>query len=395
MGALSRSLAALVRAVSPEIRKPIELQRALVLDSKLCWQVFNVIRGEDTLAAAQHVPGTPSFRRLLAAAEAAGVAGQVIDDLHSAFHQFNELVSLHGPDRASFDSMVTAASSAEDSASTDLFHRRSAYRSESHIWGVQVDTYISTSLICPSADPSGKDECNVTVRVGQRRLRSDAPVVVHRSSTHASFQMLPASARQPLDLEAAQRLNAPLLPQFSSNPLPPMRTVLEEAGWTQVEVRGGAVGKQASFDLAFGSIVRNVPYSIGTDGRPLLRQSVRFITPAGMFVMDMLVHRSAYPSLDPSLIVFPRTDGNEVPKTFQSTQRLPVHVEIQRIDVGSSELAVPEFPRYPEVLRYACRTQNWKLSDFDLYRVRVPYPILNSIVRIEAGVELPSENGAH
>lgn len=384
---LGRSLGQLVRAVSREIRRPIELQRLLKLDSKLCWQVFNVIRADGSLSAAQHVPGTPSISRLLTAAEDARVPADVLDAVRSAIYRFNELVLLHGPDRASFDSMVTAASSAEDSASSDLFHRRNAYRSESHIWGVQVDTYVASSFVHPSADRQGKDECSVTLRVGQRRLRSDAPVIVHRSSTHASFKMLPANARHPLDLEAAERLNAPLLPEFSSDPLPPMRTVLQETGWTQVEVRGGAVGKQASFDLAFGGIVRDVPFSRDATDRPVLRQSVRFITPAGLFIMDCMIHRPSFKVTDPSVIVFPRTDGPDVPQTFKSTQRLPVHVEIEQVDVNSPNLAIPEFRRYQELLRYACRTQNWNLSEFDLYRIRVPYPILNSIVRMELPIE--------
>ncbi|MGC4032403.1 MAG: hypothetical protein QM754_11865 [Tepidisphaeraceae bacterium] len=384
MGRVSRALDDLVKAVADDIQRPYDLQRLLKLDSKLCWQVFNVIRGGESLASAKHVPGAPSMNRLLAAAETAGVPAETIDAVRDAVEAFNLLVETHGKDRSSFDSIATAASSAEESASTDLYHRRNAYRSESHIWGVQVDAYVAASIIHPSLDPEFKDECSLTVRVGQRRLRSDAPVVVHRSSTHASYKMLPANVRRPLDIEAAERLNAPLLPQFSSTPLPPMQTVLQEPGWTQVEVRGGAVGRKATFNLAFGGVVHNVPYSVDDDGHRLLRQSIRFITPAGLLVKDFIVHRPTFPNLDPRLIVFPRTDGAEPPRTLASTQRLPVHAAIESFRANSPKLAVPEFPQYQDLLSYACSRMNWILADFDVYRVRLPFPVLNSIVRIEA-----------
>ncbi len=39
-------------------------------------------------------------------------------------------------------------------------------------------------------------------------------------------------------------------------------------------------------------------------------------------------------------------------------------------------------PRYGEMLRLGATAAGWDLSEFDVYRVRMPYPIMFSAVRI-------------
>ena len=81
-----------------------------------------------------------------------------------------------------------------------------------------------------------------------------------------------------------------------------------------------------------------------------------------------------YGIVDPELIVFPRVDGVEPPAGYAGLQRLPVRETVQQLAVNTPEMAIPEFKKYPELLRSTCRRLGWNLSEFDVYRLRLPLP---------------------
>lgn len=396
MRLVKASLTKLVKAISPDLARPIDLQKRLQLDSKLCWQVFNILRDKTMLASAQHVPSMTSLKRLFAGAMKQGVSPELVEAVTGAVNEFNYVVDSHAPDRPAFDSMVAAATAGDSDSRTDLWHRRNAFRSESHIWGVQVETFISVVFIRPSADGQGKDECTLSVRLGHRRLRPSATIVVHRSSTGVATEFLPASSALPLDPGANATFHAPLLPEFCSSPVPELRRGIADERSTQIELSGTAVGRKSSVDLVFGHQVHNVPFSMDDQGRRSFRQSTRFVTPAALFYGFVLVHRPSYGAVNPTMIIHSKTDvATGHPPT--PNQILPVHCEVESFGNGAAGLVVEEYPRMEELVRYACKILNWNLWEFDVYRSRITYPILHSVARMamtlptEAAEELPAQ----
>src|SRR5689334_21225566 len=93
--AVRRALADLLDALPGDLRKPPDLQRALILDYRLCWQVFNVIRADDSLAVAARVPGPPSLKRLLSAADRRGAPPELTRAVRAAVDDFNAVVDAH------------------------------------------------------------------------------------------------------------------------------------------------------------------------------------------------------------------------------------------------------------------------------------------------------------
>src|SRR4051812_6965524 len=66
LGQLQSSMMALVRAVArAEVRKAADVERALGMDRKLCWQVFRIATASNPLAAGANVPARVSIERLL------------------------------------------------------------------------------------------------------------------------------------------------------------------------------------------------------------------------------------------------------------------------------------------------------------------------------------------
>lgn len=381
--AVRAALGNLVAAVPGTIRRPTDLQKALGVDYKICWQVFNVVRATDSLAAAKHAPSPSGVKRLLTAARRAGVGGEVIDAVRSAAEQLGDVVESHAGDRQAFDAMVSAVSDDEDAAAVDLQHRRAAYRALSHIWGVQVQTYLLSMFVRPSASANGTDECVLNVKHGVRRLRPNVPAVVHGYRHHSSTEVTRSPSRRPLDPDAAARYGAPILPEFCSQPLPAFNTIPYANGWTYHEVSGESIGRRSAVDFAFGGIARDVPFSLDTDGRRLFRSSATMQTSTGLLVSDLLVHRPSYGAVTPELMIFRNTPGDESPEVSRQAQQLPVWEKVTALGTATTVAQTPDTLSYPTMLRAACDALGWDLGEFDLYRVQVQYPVLGSVVRLQ------------
>jgi hypothetical protein len=71
-----------------------------------------------------------------------------------------------------------------------------------------------------------------------------------------------------------------------------------------------------------------------------------------------------------------------IPDNYTERQALPVPVKVDRLGVGSNAVATPDVPQYPEMLAYLCERAGWDPERFEVFRCRVQYPILNSVVAV-------------
>jgi hypothetical protein len=105
-------------------------------------------------------------------------------------------------------------------------------------------------------------------------------------------------------------------------------------------------------------------------------------------VVNLVVHRSAFPQdkVTPSLKVHGHA-GQSRPGDIADTHGLlPFAEKLIYLGPCSSALHLLEVPRYEEMLRYACTTQQWDLDEFDIYRARIEYPMLDTT--IDAALEM-------
>ena len=96
--------------------------------------------------------------------------------------------------------------------------------------------------------------------------------------------------------------------------MPHLRTVRGLDGWIYYELDHGQIGRTSAVDLALGGIARDVPMTLDADGRQLCRSGVTFHTPTALVVADFYVHRPSYGKINPELMVFKSTPGDECRK---------------------------------------------------------------------------------
>ncbi len=375
------TLSALVAALPGEIRKATHLQRLLGIDYKICWQVFNVVRAPDLLTSAKHAPTAAALKRFLGAASQLGVDSHIVDSVRAASEKLGQVIKTHADNRDTFHSMVNGVSGAD--ADADFQHRRAAYRAMSQIWGTQTDVHMSIAIVRRSTSGEGTDECMVTAKLGLRRLRPNVSLNVYGYRHHSSIALPTTIIRSPLDSESAKLYGAPLIAEFTSKPTPNLRTVTGPGGWTYLELANEGIGRKSAVDLTFGGVAYGVPYSVDTDGRKIFRAGTTFRAATGLHVANLLVHRPSFGDVEPELTAFLSSPGDESPAVARSAPQLPLSDKVVHLGRADKATATPDFARFPQLLADAARKVDWDLSEFDLFRARIEYPVLSTVIRLQ------------
>lgn len=376
LGELRAAMSRLINAVPGGARRAVDLQRGLGLDYRLAWQAFAIAQAESALEAGQHVPSAASVRRLVGAAREAGVGEGALGAVTRGAERFEKLVAAHAEDRKSFEAMVhsLAEPNGDGEAAIALGLRRTAYRTNSAIWGVQVGLFWTCLLARPGTGRGTNDHMLISAKLGLRRLRADAPVLVERTRSGDDERR----EREAVDKAAFARHGVPLMPDFCSRPTPKLRATKSADGWNRSELASSAVGRASSVDLVFASRMRDVKVARGGPNNARgIRSSSCFVTPAETTVMDMLVHRDLLP-VTPSVRTYTSVEVLSHELAPLDAPTLPGKLPVTVREDGSVDS--PDVPRAAEIVGRACEEAGWDPREFVLYRVRQDYPVLHSVV---------------
>ncbi len=384
MGRLAKAMRALVKAVPGEVSTAADLERNLGVTKKVAWQVHKIAEARNALAAAGFVPGADPVRKLLAAAQKRRVPAQVRSELADAFEQFEQFVQLHAGDRASFLSMV-GHSGSDDASHVDRLHRRACFRAYSHFYGAQIATRYSVMMVRNEPAGSGLETfVSLRGRMGLRRLRLDATVTVDRYfvTTVAQADGVAKSSPAAIDRAGFERAGAPVLSTFCTKPMPRLQMIEERPGVTRVDLAEPAVGLSGAVDLVFGTVTRGVPDG-RPDGKPHgLHTMAKIDLPTSLLVTDILVHRGDYGRLTPELYVYADPGAEESQERRDRSPLIKTQEQVEFLGSGLSNHNQPDVPRHTEMLAHLCGGLGWDADEFDIYRLRIEYPLMHTVVRV-------------
>lgn len=382
---LRSTLTEMLSGIPGGVRKSRDVHKYLGVDANLSWQVMKLLTAEDAFAAARYVPGEFPLKRIFESARGIGVAGARVAAAESAAIALSSFVIEHAGDWDSFQSMLAARDGAEgdEEDAIGLAHRKAMFKGHSHYWGHQVDTQVVAMMIQPSAGKPGKfDYLHVRTMKGLRRLRSSASMGVDSYKLNAPS---PEDENQiqhfPIDPESHAIYGASVLPAFCSIPVPELKTSVRADNRSFVELAADTVGRRGQVDLTFGTVGRGGPLSPTPDGGQGFGSLVRIGKPTAILVADMLVHRPSLPQVEARLLV------NGVPPLAQDEfdfndprTRLPFNEKIRLLGRGGDATTCLDFPLQRELYEYICSRMSWNLDDFDVYRARVEFPLMDTMV---------------
>jgi hypothetical protein len=386
---LRTALLEVVNAVPGPKAKPAELQRSLSIDFKLSWRVLKVLSAHGPLAAGPHVPGPGAVRTFLSAAKKAGVNHRLVNAARLAAADFDNLVASHAGDRMVFDSMISALAETQDARQITMQHRRAAFRAQSHILGLQSHVQLKCVIVQPAQDPNRVDLVRITGLLSLRQLRPNAPLIVPRISlVNDDGGSLRDGIREPLDPDAGLVDGVALLRDFCSQPPPRFLPGPSELDPEFGELVSQGLGRGAAITFFGGHLVRSAVPRYREDGNPIGANFVRVRIPSEVLFIDLLIREDTYGPLAP----FSRARAEhfgELPhlRVLDEAQELEPREPVARLGKGCSVLYTPDVPGYADLGRYVFQRLGADPERFDVYRLRVEYPLLPSTVAM--AFELP------
>ena len=384
LGALRTSIAN-VLATAGGVRKPADLQKSFKLDGTLSWQIFQIsgMRGGEnaTLSRGANVPSRTSFKRFLEAARAHGIDSAKVERMWTDYERFEHLVDVHAGDRTSFNSMVAAVGSLDEEwDAANAQHLRNAYRSMSHLTGMQAKTKMITTICHPVGEGSRMDACLIVGYVGLRLLRAaEAVQVFGIRSTRPTVRE--TVNREPLNLNAEG--DGYLLAEFATQPLPPLKMKELDAGWLVGVFEQPDVGNLGASTMHFGTVYRNHPLPGQNKVDKEFTADLAVDKPIEVLINDVIVKKGLMQGVKPSAEIFLGNNHSDSPALPGDLIPLLGNHHVDYLGAGPDVLATPDVPQYPDMVHASAKKLGWDISDYDVWRIRVEYPAYQSTVRMK------------
>ena len=372
---LRRCLDAVISLLPGQISRASELQHALEVDKALAWRVFNGVECSDAFSAARYLPRSAGIRSFLLAARKKGVEAAPLERVTAAVEALDCVVKSHAGDRKRFD-MLLASHSVEGKREADRTHRRTAFEGNSYIWGASADVQFRSAFLAPSATDGFADMANLRGLLGLEFLRPAMswPVGITwprqddmRTSREASIEPL-------FDMGNASEEVASL---FFSDPSLRVEARTSDTGGMQYMVSTGEVGATGAISCVTGDVVRPVGAVTAEEGSREGGAMATISCPVRLLILDVLVHRRLFPGVVPEVIV-----RSDVAFGQGLQNNLPVSETATFMGPADGIIRTAEVPRYDEMRSFVFERLGWDHAEFDVYRLRVEYPILSTALAL-------------
>jgi hypothetical protein len=371
-----RAFAAIIDLTCGATKRSTQIADRLRVHRKLAWQISKVAHTPDAFHAARFIPAPGNMETFLAAARRRGVTEELLQAAAAAVADFENLVPAHADDRRSLELMLLGCSSKpDDDAEAAL--RRSAFLSNALTWGVQAKTRLVANLLAPTGDGSRFDLVRIRGYTDFRRNRPNQPWIV--SYTRSATDNWGALPESPEPIDDTGGLPVPLLCQFCSDPLPAFRRRPGTEGCVVDELAPGRVGNTGAVTFFTGEISRNSATRYRDAENTFNEFSARIQTPTEVLVFDVYVCDSMFGPIEPKSALYSALVS---PSSRDEGDRLPIVTQVTHLGRGLDVIFTPDVPRYVDLTQYVFDRLGWDEARFDVYRVRMEYPPMPTVLTI-------------
>lgn len=375
---LQTAVGALLVKDRKRITRAKDLQVALGVRGPLAWQVFRWATAEGPLATVMFIPKPEAMARVLEAAADAAYRPPMVRELERAYAEFAAFAESHAEDRASLDAMIAALGPVGGGGATpglSMTHRRAAYRANTQIWGLSARAMYAACIYHARGEDESAGYGSIMVKgfVGLHTLRP--------------FTSIPLSKRY-MEVEHGGVVNTAvtefmIFEDFCSDMGEGVRSV-REANEIHDTLRIRGVGSSSKTTVFVGVSVNELPMADPTDRTVAVGCSVQ--VPCEEIILDLLVPEDRSAKTTPNVttlgVINDPLSGSA--RRDDPDCRLPGAHAGQYLGNTIESLRCDEIPSCPELIRAAIRRTGWTDPRYNIYRVRIPYPVLHSHAGLES-----------
>jgi hypothetical protein len=377
-----------IRGVTSEGNRSQDLETVLGLDKTLAWKVSSAAACSFPFDVARHIPGKSAIKIITKAGKRQGLDSEVLKRVESAYEEYEQLIKTHAGDRATLEMMLCSYSERERK-SVDRDYRKAGFRSNSYTFGIQSKLVYRTYILAPSeSSDSMFDFISLRGFIGLRRIRANAPWIVHRpkivDDQGCSFQLGESRPIDPPDAAEQGESIVPWMREFSTKPLPNVRRAFVGDGRMHMEILEGCVGDTGRSNYVLGEYMSRAGSRVRSESNISVELALKADMPIERIVFDQIVHRDLFDGAEPNLTVYSELTGSTPPKSnSEGRHELPIHDRVECLGSGLASMHSAEIPDYRAVLRKSFESIGWNPDQFVAHRFILEYPPIPSVMVLE------------
>lgn len=365
------ALERLILSLPGSPHRAVALERALDIDRVLAWRIATFVFKTESRALSRSLPGSQALQKFLHAARDVGGKSPDIGAAEEALAKLDTVVQRHCGSRKRFDQMLATLTPA-DSTDTLFEIRRSAFEANAALWGASADVELCVGILGrDSEDAESLAFINYKGYIGLELLRDSVSWPIGIAWAAEDDRVTPSEDR--------------IVSLFNlASPPPEVKGLFVDESVHIETVAVGErfrysarlpqLGKTAASRCVFGNVIRPWGKIAPAPNDTEITIASGDNTPSKLLIFDLLVDRTLYGPIYPQAQVVAATAPDHLFSNFS----LPLAQSIQSLGAAATAPAVPEIPRYREMWTYGIAHMEWRITDFDLYRLRIAYPILSA-----------------
>lgn len=364
---ISEAMKGLIEALPGPVKRAVDLQNALDIYSTLAWRTFKMATVFEPLDVANYMLTPALVSTLIEAAEKKGVPGRVTAEVRAAMDMYAKLQQTHAGDTESFMMMLSSLRPEKKSLLDEKF-RKTLFQHNRLLWGSQTETSIVCFIVLPGAEPSEARTATIMGSTGYHQIRpSTNDIVLANRVSH-------------LDIDNTGEIDTSrgFLTEFCSPNLNMQVVGRDNTAGTQIRIVVPEVGRQSAIDY-FQLLTSNTRF----EAHQGVSISTRVKTVGTMLHQDMMIPAESEPRRVFADVFGRKGDLDAVMEQLPE-DRLPI--ELSPLHMGSFIDVPPAegMPRYQEMIGSVLKRFDWYGRKFDIYRCRMPYPIIRTMVSLRA-----------
>ena len=358
-----------------------ETARMLDIDRNLVWLVSKIIKSNDILAAALDIPSTKRIEVLCQACSKRGASSEVIETVLNAMKRFEHVIEVYAGSREAFSDLLQGMVYDDVTARQEEI-RKTVFRGNSSIWGVQARVNFMTGICFPSLSKPGMvDVIQLGGLIGFKRLRP-VPWSVFRMITHYDDGSICNVVRQALTPTTNGPSELPFIAKFCTDPLPDIEIIPTEGG-NFYDVMPGPIGKIGLLDIVFGDFIDSGDQEYWRENDQYLSSNLDLHTPSEVAMLDLFFHKKLRHVMPPEVLLADRLSKTQGFDTaWDERHRLPLSSQMIALPPGTAGSATTYYPDYPKLLEYAFEQKGLNAHQFRGFRFMMKYPITPSAVQL-------------
>ena len=351
------------------------MQGALKLSQSAISRIISSVRSGDSLATLSSIPGPEALRQMVKGAAGSGADAACVQQVENAVADLERFLDSEIGDRGTLEAVLSDWVH-ESRGTFELRHKAAAFKAMSALRGVRADMVLSGAIIHPSATSKDVfDTIAIDALLGCRRVRPSGVLRLFGSHPEPEGSRFTVTNLGGSPIAAMPDM---LLPEFSTIPVDSIRTT-HHGQFFETTVRELPLGKglEPGEDLICAQMYRGLHRARRGDGPPTSGIGGWAEPPAEYFLVDALLHEDVWPDAKPELVVYDTVVRGMTHPDDEARQgdRLDLIESVQSLGTGPEAFRIPEFARYPELIRSLCATLRWDAGKLRGYRCKVRYPI--------------------